>query len=395
MKTLYLDCFCGISGDMTVGALIDAGADSGIIADAVRALPLKGVEAQTTRVSKRGVQAAQFQVIIDNCVQQPHRHLPDILEIIHNTDLPEPVRQGAAGVFEILGAAEAQVHGVPIDSVHFHEVGAVDSIVDILMANLALHLLEVEEVLSSRLVVGSGTVCCDHGVMPVPAPATALLLRGIPWEAGEIAMEMVTPTGAALAKHWARDFTPMPLMTVEAVGHGAGTRELPDRANVLRVFIGEKSRTLPALTPISVVETVIDDMNPEFTALLIPAVMEAGARDAYITPVIGKKGRSAQQLTALCDRERIEPVMRAIFAHSGTLGIRVREERRWTLGREIHCVTTPWGEVEVKIGLLDGEIHSVAPEFESCRRLAMRHSVPPRRIYETALAAALQGVFLP
>lgn len=394
MKTLYMDCFCGISGDMAAGALIDAGADATSIEDAVRSLPIEGVSVVVEQVIKRGIRSVSFRVVIDRDVKQPQRHLPHIIDIIHDASLPESVTQGSIQTFELLGAAEAEVHGIPIEKVHFHEVGAVDSIVDILAANLALHLLGIEEVLASRLVVGSGTVRCDHGVMPVPAPATAQLLRGIPWEAGDVAVEMVTPTGAALLRHWAAAFMPMPPMTVHALGYGAGTRDLSDRANVLRAFIGERNMPAPAAAPICVVETTIDDMNPELTALLIPAMIEAGARDAFITPVIAKKGRSAQCLTVLCDMDKTALIMRAIFAHSGTLGIRVREERRWTLERKIRCVATPWGTVDVKIGLFEGEVHSVAPEFESCRRAAEQHAVPVRRVYEKALTAALQGAFI-
>ena len=393
MRTLYLDCFCGISGDMTVGALLDAGASLARIEAAIRSMNLEGVTIGAEKVRKAGIQATQFRVLVDPDIRQPHRHLPDILRLIETADLPDVVKANATATFQLLGDAEAAVHGVSVDKVHFHEVGAADSIVDIVAANLALHDMDVDHVVAAPVVVGSGVVQCDHGVMPVPAPATARLLCGIPWKSGEVAFELATPTGVALLKQWAAAFGPTPEMTAEAVGYGAGQRDLPDRANVLRVFVGEPAHAVSATTPICVLETNIDDMNPELTALLIPAALQAGARDAFLTPVIAKKGRAAHQFTALCDSEQIETVMAAIFAHSGTLGIRIREERRRILEREIRSVSTEWGTVSVKVGLLRGERHCVAPEFDVCCLLAEKHGVAPRRVYESALTAAIQGDF--
>ena len=393
MKTLYLDCFCGISGDMTVGALVDVGAPMSAIAEAVRSMSLAGVSVAANTVMKKGIQATSFQVSVDKDVQQPHRHLPDILRLIEQAALPAAVKTAATATFQTLGAAEAEVHGLPIEKVHFHEVGAADSIVDIVAANLALHDLGIEHVIASPLVVGSGTVQCDHGIMPVPAPATALLLCGLPWKSGDAQKELATPTGVALVKQWAAAFGTVPIMNTTAVGYGAGTRDLSDRANVLRVFLGQMETVAAETTPIFVLETNIDDMNPELTALLIPATLEAGARDAFITPVMAKKGRAAHCLTVLCDSERIEAVMEAVFRNSGTLGIRIREERRRTLEREIRTVTTQWGAIPVKVGLQRNAIHCVAPEFDVCCRLAKEHGVAPRRVYESALTAALRGEF--
>ncbi len=393
MKTLYLDCFCGISGDMLVGALLDVGADMGAIEAAAAAMHIEGLSVKTDKVMKKGVLASKFHVMTDPRAHQPHRHLPHILEMIQALPIPEPVKTRASAAFELLGNAEAEVHGMPVERVHFHEVGAVDSIVDIVAANLALHSLGVECVLASPLTVGGGTVVCDHGVMPVPAPATALLLRGIPWKAGDVSHELVTPTGAALAKQWTSAFGPAPIMTTCAVGYGAGDRDLPDRANVLRLFLGEIEGAGPRRETVSVLETVIDDMNPELCALLIPTALQAGARDAFVSQIIAKKGRAALRLTVLCDPEKAPAMARLLFEHSSTLGIRVREETRWVLDRETRQVSTPWGTVPVKLGFLDGAVQCAAPEFENCQELARQSAVATRRVYEAALAAALQGDF--
>ena len=393
MKTLYLDCFCGISGDMTVAALVDAGASIENIIEAVKGMSLEGVSVNVAHISKRGIQATCFNVDVDPNVHQPHRHLPDIINIIESAPLPAAVKIKSIQAFELLGKAEAQVHGTSIEKVHFHEVGAADSVVDIVAANLALHDLKIEQVFSSPITTGYGTIQCDHGIMPVPAPATALLLADIPWKAGDIEMELATPTGVALAKQWTESFGPMPLMTTTSTGYGAGKRDFADRANVLRVFIGESTPLTPELETICVLETVIDDMNPELTALLIPETMKAGAKDAFLTPIIAKKGRAAHCLTALCSHEKQLDVVNAIFRHSGTLGVRMREEQRCILNREIRKVSTPWGEILVKVGLLNDIINCVAPEFDSCLETAQNNGIATRRVYEAALAAALEGAF--
>lgn len=394
MKDLYLDCFCGISGDMTVGALLDAGADEAYLRSVAASLNIAGVSLKVEKVTKKGIRATSFQVLTDTHAHQPHRHLSHIIDMIQGAVLDEKAKTAAVSTFELIGKAEAEVHGVPVEKVHFHEVGAVDSIMDIVLANAALANLGIGRIICSPLVAGSGTVACDHGVMPVPAPATALLLRGVPWNAGEVPCELVTPTGAALAKQWTEAFMPMPDMRTDAVGYGAGTRDLPDRANVLRVFVGEFLERLPALESIAVLETTIDDMNPELSALLLPILLQAGARDVFVAPVMAKKGRMAQHVTVLADPGKAASLARLVFQNSTTLGVRIREERRWALYRETCCVETPWGKVPVKTGLLQGETVVSSPEFEVCRALAEANALPVRTVYEAALAAALKGEFV-
>lgn len=394
MKNLYLDCFCGISGDMTVAALLDAGADEAYLRSVAASLDIEGVSLKVEKVNKKGIQATRFQVLTDPHAHQPHRHLSHIIAMIQGTALDAKAKAAAVATFELIGRAEAEVHGVPVEKVHFHEVGAVDSIMDIVLANAALSTLGIDHVLCSPLVTGGGTVACDHGIMPVPAPATALLLRGIPWSAGDVPCELVTPTGAALAKQWSETFGPMPEMRTDIVGYGAGTRDLPDRANVLRVFIGEFQESLPALEPIAVLETTVDDMNPELTALLVPVLLQAGARDVFVTPVLAKKGRLAQHVTVLADPDKAGALVRLLFENSTSLGVRVREERRWALAREMRHVETPWGKVPVKVGMLQGETLVSSPEFESCRALAEANALPAKTVYEAALASALKGEYI-
>lgn len=393
MKTLYLDCFSGISGDMSVGALLDAGADFTIIRNALRSLGVHGFDVSAEKVCKKGIMATQFRVVQDAHTEHPHRHLRHVVDIIMRGDLPAPVKTAAVATFQIIAEAEAAVHGTTVEKVHFHEVGAVDSIVDIVAAQYALHLLGIEAVYASALPVGGGTVSCAHGVIPVPAPATALILRDRPTYGGGIQCELVTPTGAALAVQWARAFGDAPLMRVETVGYGAGTRDLPDRPNLLRVLIGESDVAAVARESVWMLEANIDDMNPELLPPLITALLEAGARDAFLTPIIGKKGRPAYCVTALCDDAARSRVSQALFAHSTTLGLRMRREERIVLERRWEQARTPWGAVRVKTGLLDGAVRNAAPEFEDCRALAEQAGVPVRMVYDAALAAALKGEF--
>ncbi len=395
MKTLYLDCFSGISGDMTVGALLDAGADFAALRDGLMSLGVPGFRVEAEKVVKRGIAATQFHVIVDPDAPKPHRHLHHIEDIITNAPLPEAARAGALKTFRLLAEAEAAVHGIPVAKVHFHEVGAIDSIVDIIGANLALHLLGIERVFASPVHVGGGTIHCDHGVMPVPAPATAMLLRGCPMIGDDLDAELATPTGAALAVSWTENFGPMPAMTATAVGHGAGGRDLPDRANVLRVIIGETADEAVAPTgpaeSVTVIEAVVDDMSGELLAPALDALLAAGARDAFLTSVLEKKGRPAYLVTVLCDAEQLSGMTRTLFEHTTTLGVRYREERRTTLERAWRSVPTAYGAVRVKIGFLDGVSTVFHPEYEDCRARAAEHAVPVRRVAEAAQAAAIEG----
>ncbi len=392
-KSLYFDCFSGISGDMTVGALIDAGADFNVIQEMLQSLDVPGFSVSIEKVVKAGITATQFQVHVDDHHPHPHRHLRHVVEIIQRGNLPDTVRADAIATFEILAEAEATVHGTTIEKVHFHEVGAIDSIVDIVAAHFALHLLGVDKVYASALHVGYGTVKCAHGVMPVPAPATALLLKGVPAYGGDVEGELVTPTGAALIKQRAAAFGSAPQMTVESIGYGSGTKDIPGRANVLRVMIGTEAADMPGYEPITVLEAHVDDMNPELLPPLMESLLAAHARDVFLTPIIGKKGRPAHLITVLCDSLYIADLTAVMFHSSTTLGMRIREEKRLVLARDWASVKTAWGSIRIKRGMFQDTCNSVAPEFEDCKALAEAAGIPVRKVYEAALSLALQGIF--
>ncbi len=393
MKTLYFDCFCGAAGDMIVGALLDAGADFDQLRDALDTLGVDGYTVRAEKVNKHGTMATKFDVDIDAEHGHPHRHLRHIVEIIEKGDLPAEVKEASLKTFRNIAEAEAEVHGTTPEKIHFHEVGAVDSIVDIVATHLALHQLKPERILSSSLHVGSGTVKCAHGIMPVPAPATALLLRGVPSYGGDVKGELVTPTGAALIAQLAESFGPMPEMITEAVGSGSGTKDLPDRPNVIRVMLGETAEVLGGTETIVVVEANIDDMNPELFPPLISDLIEGGARDAFLTPILGKKGRPAHLVTILVDEMELNDVIGVLFRGSTTLGLRMRREQRICLEREWKTAETPWGDVRIKIGRFEGGTTSTSPEYEDCVRVAFEGGVSTKEVYEAALAAAVKGDF--
>ncbi len=393
MKTCYFDCYSGISGDMTVGALIDAGADFKTIKASLASLGVPGFTVTAEKIVKKGITATQFSVIEDEKEHHPHRHLHHIEKIINESTLPQDVKAAANATFLALGKAEAAVHGTTIEKIHFHEVGAVDSIVDIVAAQLGFHLLGIEHFVSSPLHVGAGTVKCAHGIMPVPAPATARLLQGKPTHGGEVQGELVTPTGAALIDQRVTLFGPAPLMRTEAIGYGSGTRDLADRANVLRIMIGECDTVDSAQETIQVLEANLDDMSGELLAPLVASLMDGGALDAFLTPVIGKKGRPGHLVTVLAKNESAQALCERLFTHSTTLGVRMRTERRSTLTREWKRVTTPWGSVRIKIGSRGEQTYTTSPEYEDCQCIAASANVPVRRVYEAALSAAVQGAF--
>ncbi|MCC6486196.1 MAG: nickel pincer cofactor biosynthesis protein LarC [Candidatus Hydrogenedentes bacterium] len=391
MKTLYFDCYSGAAGDMIVGALLDLGVDFERLKAALQSLAVEGYSISASNVKKKGIMATQFNVELDPEVRQPHRHLRHVLEILDKGELPDAVKSASAETFRRIAESEAAVHGTTIEKVHFHEVGAIDSIMDVAGAHFCLHELGFAHIMASALHVGAGTVQCAHGLMPVPAPATALLLKGIPSYAGDVQGELVTPTGAALLGQIVAEFGPLPLMLPSGVGYGAGTKDLPGRANVLRVIMGESAAQDTSAECITIVETNLDDMNPELIAELVQGLMNAGARDAFITPIVGKKGRPAHMVTVLCEAAKAQEIAGILFRNSSTLGVRMREERRICLARAWKTAATPWGEVRVKIGEFHGERTVAAPEFEDCRRVAEVGGVSVKAVYESALAKALTG----
>ena len=390
MRIAYFDCFSGISGDMCLGALLASGLSRDELVVGLNGLGLAGWELRAQEVKQHSIAAVDVEVRVSG--PQPHRHLGDILELINNSSLPAPVREKATAVFTNLARAEARVHGIAAGEVHFHEVGAVDAIIDIIGTILGLHLLGIEKIISSSLPMGSGWVECRHGKLPVPAPATMYLLQGFPIYGTTDQAELVTPTGAALITTLAASFGPFPAMNLQHVGFGAGKTKL-ERPNLLRLAVGEViTGQLEGEENSLVIETTIDDMNPEFFPALIEATMAAGAVDAYCTPIQMKKGRPGVLFTALCPENKLAKVAAAIFRHSTTLGLRFRRDGRLVCQRRTGEVITPFGPVIMKWGLYhdtEGQaITQVAPEYESCRQAAQNAGAPIKEVYAAALAAA-------
>ena len=384
MKICYLDAFSGISGDMTVGALIDAGADHGALVNILENL---GTEAkfQVEKVSRRGMAASKFHVKAGEA--KGHRHLKDILELIDKSAAPGGVKQNAAAVFQRLGEAEAKVHGIPLAKVHFHEVGAVDSICDIVGACAGFHLLGVDAIYSSPLNVGSGTVNTEHGVLPVPAPATAELLTGKPIYSRGPALELTTPTGAAIAATLAKDFGPLPPMRISSTGYGAGDKDFPDHANVLRVLIGESTDARESTT-VAVLEANIDDSSPQVLGYAMERLLEAGALDVTLEYVLMKKNRPGTLVRVIAKPEDRETLAQLMFAETSTLGLRIYSAERRVQARRILEVETPHGQVRIKISA-DG---SFAPEYDDCRKLAIASSIPLKQILAEANLAYLKNI---
>jgi len=359
MRICYLDAFSGISGDMLVGALADAGADSSAIVGSLQSL---AASVSFEKVKRCGIAASKFRVGVEEAPK--HRHLSGILKMIDGAALPNRVKQNASAVFQRLGVAEAAVHQTTVEKVHFHEVGALDSIADIVGACLGFELLGVDSIYCSPLNLGSGTVKGEHGVMPVPAPATAALLAGKPVYSRGPAVELTTPTGAAVAVTLAKDFGALPSMKIASIGYGAGDRDFAEHANVLRVFVGEPSGAAEAVSVV-VIEANIDDSSPQVLGYTVERLLEAGALDATLEPLEMKKGRPGTLLRVISTPEQRTVLADIIFHETTTLGVRIYSAERIVQARHFVEVETPHGKVRMKVAE-----HSFAPEYEDCRALA-------------------------
>ena len=389
MRALYFDVFAGISGDMTLGALVDLGFPVELLRGAVLELGLERVEIASRPVERRGIRGMKVEV---RCAERGVvRTWSNIRSLIEQSGLQDPVKRRSLDIFGILAEAEAKIHSRSVDQVHFHEVGAVDSIVDIVGCAAGLHHLGVERVLCSPVPTGKGWVRTEHGVYPVPPPAVAEILTGVPCYSGDAATEVVTPTGAAIVKACAEGFGPMPLMRVEGVGYGAGTREL-DVPNLLRVFRGELERQGELARERAVMLLAnIDDMNPEFYDHVMERLFEAGASDVWLTPIQMKKTRPAVSLQVLAPPEAAERVKEVVFRETNTLGLRSIEVEKESLRRDFVTVGTEWGAVRVKVGIWGDEVVNYAPEYADCRELARRAGVPLKQVFDAAVAAARAG----
>ena len=380
--TCYLDAFSGISGDMLVGALADAGANRQVIIEAIASLEI-GAAVSFTQVKRCGIGATKFHVDVQET--QAHRHLSHIVKTIEKAGLSARAKRDAIAIFRKLGEAEAQVHQVPIEKVHFHEVGAADSIADIVGTAVALDLLEVSTVVCSPLNVGSGTVKTEHGILPVPAPATALLLLNAPVYSRGPAVELTTPTGAAVAATLAQSFGVLPPMKLTRTGYGAGGHDFTEHANVLRVLLGETVIVDEALAVV-VLEANIDDLNPQVLAYAAERLLEFGALDVTLQPILMKKGRPGHLLRVIAKPEQREAIAQLVFAETSTIGLRIYAAERRVQARTFTEVTTPHGSVRIKVS----DEGSYAPEYEDCRKLAEKSGVALKHIIAEANYAYLK-----
>jgi uncharacterized protein (TIGR00299 family) protein len=426
MRIAYLECFSGMSGDMFLGALVDAGLPPQALQDMVAALNV-GARLEILRVMRSGISAMKVDVWIDGHKDLPreehanedqhsehshhddassadhalpHEHshshdqgrgLTEIRQIISAAPISATAKKTAIAIFEALGRAEAKIHDTSIDDVHFHEVGAVDAMVDIICAAVGAEALGVDEIICSPLNVGGGTVKCVHGTFPVPAPATVELLAGAPVYSSGVQAELVTPTGAAIVKTLASRFASFPEMTIQKSGYGAGSRDFPGHPNVVRLTIGEMASialaSQTASETITILEANLDDLNPQVFGYVMDRLLEEGALDAFAMPVQMKKNRPGTLLTILCKPEDASKFAQLLFTETTTLGVRRREEMRQTLSRRWENVETPWGEVRIKIGSMNGTVTNYAPEYEDCRRIAAKNHVPLKQVMQEATRA--------
>jgi len=385
MRIGYFDCFSGASGDMILGALVDAGLPVERLQAVIAGL-VPGIEFAADRVKRGAFTGTKVHVKTDER-GHPHRRLPDIQAILDRADLSEEVRADAGRIFRRLAEAEAKAHGKAPEAIHFHEVGALDAIADVVGAAWGIRQLGLERVHVSPINLGGGFVHAAHGKMPVPAPGTAALLVGVPAYGSDLPVELTTPTGAAILTTLAFTHGPMPLMTVERVAYGAGERDLREQPNLLRLMIGEIAES-PEHDQISLLESTIDDMNPQFFEPLLDRLFEAGALDAFLSPVIMKKSRPGNTLTVLAEPAKADALASVILANSTTFGVRCHTVSRWKLARDFISVTTTHGSVRVKRGWQGGRITILSPEFDDCRRLAQAAGVPILLVYEEAREAA-------
>ena len=431
MKIGYLECFSGISGDMLLGALVDAGVPFDLLAETAAALNV-GARLEMRKVSRGGLAAVKVDVLTEeqgprdqgtkgtgvehehgrehehdghaheghehqahaaDSAQHSHEHAPHrslsiILKIIQAAPIKDSVKQRSARAFQLLGEAEAAIHSIPIEKVHFHEVGAVDTIVDIVCAAAGSEALGVDRWMASPLNVGSGTVKCAHGTLPVPAPATLALLGDAPVYAAGAPMERVTPTGAAVLRMLDVGYGVLPAMSVKARGYGAGGRDAPGEPNLLRLLVGEAEEGAESTEPIAVIETVIDDATPQLLAYVSELLMEAGAWDVYRAPVQMKKGRAGVQMTVLASPEAMPALRDLLLRETTTIGLRWRMENKLALAREFVDVNTEWGKVRIKVARWPtGEVANASPEYEVCRNIARQQGVPLKRVMQEAMRA--------
>jgi uncharacterized protein (TIGR00299 family) protein len=404
VKVLYFDCFSGASGDMIVGALIDAGVRLDDIQAALGSLSIDRDAVSIERVRRAGISATKFLVHGEDAGHEhhhqthggvateahAHRTLTEIYALIDGSRLSAPGKARAKALFARLAEAEGAIHGTSADKVHLHEVGALDSIIDIVSTVHALELIGADRIVASPLNVGSGTIRSSHGLYPVPAPATVRLLEGVPIYSGTQRAEMVTPTGALLITEYATEFGGIPAMKTSRIGYGAGARNFEDTPNVVRVLIGESDASVSSHT-VTVIEAEIDDMNPQIFGLVMDRLLADGALDVFYTPIQMKKGRPGTLVTVIAAPDARERLTGLIFRETTTIGVRYREMARECLDRETVVVDTALGPVRFKIARRNGEVLNAAPEFDDCVRLAVQHNLPAKHVQALATQAYLEA----
>jgi hypothetical protein len=394
VKIAYFDCFAGASGDMILGALLDAGLSIERLREEIAKLQLTHYTLDVTRVVKKGIGGAQAQIVIDqDHHDHHHRHLAHIREIINASDLDAKIKTQSIAIFERLAEAEARVHRSSVEAVHFHEVGAMDAIIDVVGAVVGLSVLGIDKIFCSPLHVGSGTIECAHGTLPVPAPATAELIKGRPAYSTGVAGELLTPTGAAILTTLAAGFGPMPAMTVGQIGYGAGTAD-PGIPNLLRVAIGEARDDVGdyAVEQTVLIETNIDDMNPQLYDHLMGRLLNEGALDVFLTAVQMKKNRPGTLLSVICKSDAVGTLADILMQETTTIGLRWRVENRIMAAREIRRINTVHGPVAVKLARSNGRIINLTPEYDDCKRLALEKGLPLKKVLDDVRTAALREV---
>jgi uncharacterized protein (TIGR00299 family) protein len=386
MKTLYFDCFAGASGDMILGAMVAAGVDPSVLTEQLSRLNVAGFSVNFETVTRSGLSATYARV--ETTDEHKHRHLSDIKQIIESSSVSDAAKKLSIEIFTRLAEAEAKVHNEPVEHVHFHEVGALDAIVDIVGAAICFDLLKIDRFVCSPLHVGSGTIQMAHGRFPVPPPAVAELIKGVPFYSTDIEGELLTPTGAAIITTVCKEFGPIPQLITNATGYGAGTRQYKDFPNVLRVLIGETKTDTAADERLCMIETNIDDVSPQVLGHMMDRAFELGALDCYFTPVQMKKNRPGVLLSILCAPDRKEQLTELLFKETTTLGVRSYEVERRALRRSSKRVETQYGPIDVKVAHLNGHVVNQMPEFEQVRAAATKAGVP-LKIVEEAVRAAL------
>ena len=373
MRTLYYDCFAGISGDMNLGAMIDLGIDPLFLKSELCKLKIDGFDLKITKDQRRGINCTKATVLVLNPENEKHRHLRHIEEIIFRSDLSLKIKNLALNIFKRIAKAEAKIHGVTMEQVHFHEVGALDSIIDIVGAAICLEALKVQKVICSPVQLGDGMVKCAHGIMPVPAPATSLILEDIPVKTGLVQHEATTPTGAAILAEIVDEFSDKVNFTIKKTGFGIGQRDVSEVPNVLRVYLVENDKENAQVSPQVLLECNIDDMNPEHYDFVLDYLFRSGASDAWLTPIIMKKNRPATTLSVLVDQNKSDLVKKIIFENTTTIGVREQVVLKSFLKRSEKSVHTNFGQVRIKESYLEDKVIRVKPEYEDCKRLALLH----------------------